>query len=354
MNKKDTSNNKIQEINKNYLLKLFDFEALDKKKLIKNLEIGPEGFIIKNLRLYRKLTQKELANETGISENTIYNYESGKNKPNPNNWQKMVDFLEVDSEINKTINMYMFLQAHELEENRKKAYSKEDDILKIAEYINKFSDNVFKEIILPYIIEERKIRVFDIFNLLNAYHIATNNLRYSIKCELFLDEAGEEKNVFMIRDNGKDKGALGYGLFIDDFLDHFLIPLSNLFDYLIKNISDTMSSDYEFSENIFKNEYKILLDNIDGLSIEFDEDDEMEINYQNKIKEDNSNEKKLKDLSNEDLTKLIEKKLDKKDDLTDEEIDNLEVLSIELLDRMSNIANKNIEKLNNKEGAPNE
>lgn len=55
MNKKDTSNNKIQEINKNYLLKLFDFEALDKKKLIKNLEIGPEGFIIKNLRLYPEL-----------------------------------------------------------------------------------------------------------------------------------------------------------------------------------------------------------------------------------------------------------------------------------------------------------
>ena len=282
MSKKESVNiENIQEINKNYLLKLFDYESLDKRKLIKNLEIGSEGFIIKNLRLYKKLTQKELAKETGISENTIYNYENGKTKPTPNNWGKITKFFNIDKELKNTINIYMFLHTHELEQNKKVAFSRKEDIEKIAENINKFSDKTFREIILPNLIDNRKTSVFDINNLLNAYNISKYNLKYSVEFKNFI-EGNEKKSYFIISEKNKKGGLVAYGLSTDEFIDNYLIPLSNFFDYLYKNIGDTKCFDYEGKENIFNNEYKILSDKLEGLKIEFDEEEIAEINFQNK------------------------------------------------------------------------
>lgn len=56
---------------------------IDKELLrIKRLEFG--------------VTQKELAKLTGLSENTIYNYESGKTIPNKKNLRKIVNILNID------------------------------------------------------------------------------------------------------------------------------------------------------------------------------------------------------------------------------------------------------------------
>lgn len=56
---------------------------IDKELLrIKRLEFG--------------VTQKELAKLTGLSENTIYNYENGKTIPNKKNLRKIINVLNID------------------------------------------------------------------------------------------------------------------------------------------------------------------------------------------------------------------------------------------------------------------
>lgn len=250
----------IEETNKNYLLNLFDYEALEKKKLIKNLEIGSEGFIIKNLRLKKDLTQKELAKETGISENTIYNYENGKTNPTKNNWIKVTNFLEINPNFKETISIMMFIKAHNLNERSKEVFSKKDDIEKLAEKINTFGDDVFKKILLPYCIVERKMRVFEIYNLLNGYNLSKNNLKYNIELKNlnFLEEK-ETKPYFVIKEKENNSG---YALTIDEYINEFLIPLSNFFDCINKNMRDIRTGGYEGKEDIYEEEYKILLNKI--------------------------------------------------------------------------------------------
>lgn len=175
----------------------------------------------------------------------------------------------------------MFLHTHELEQNKKVAFSRKEDIEKIAENINKFSDKTFREIILPNLIDNRKTSVFDINNLLNAYNISKYNLKYSVEFKNFI-EGNEKKSYFIISEKNKKGGLVAYGLSTDEFIDNYLIPLSNFFDYLYKNIGDTKCFDYEGKENIFNNEYKILSDKLEGLKIEFDEEEIAEINFQNK------------------------------------------------------------------------
>lgn len=50
---------------------------------------------LKTLRKEKKLTQKELAEQIGISQKSYSHWESGKNEPSLENLIKLADLLEV-------------------------------------------------------------------------------------------------------------------------------------------------------------------------------------------------------------------------------------------------------------------
>lgn len=50
---------------------------------------------LKRLRKEKKLTQKELAEQIGISQKSYSHWETGKNEPSLENLIKLVDLLEV-------------------------------------------------------------------------------------------------------------------------------------------------------------------------------------------------------------------------------------------------------------------
>lgn len=50
---------------------------------------------IKQFRQKKKLTQKELAKELGITQTVVGKYEHGDISPRPDKWQKMADFFGV-------------------------------------------------------------------------------------------------------------------------------------------------------------------------------------------------------------------------------------------------------------------
>ncbi|MEE0248942.1 helix-turn-helix transcriptional regulator [Peptacetobacter hiranonis] len=250
---------KLLELNEAYLLNLFEQEISEKKKVSKLLKIGSEGFIIKNLRLKKELTQKELAKETGISENSIYNYENGKTKPTKTNWDKLTTFLEINPKFKDNLSVLMFIEENTLN-TYKKALSKENDIEKIAKKINTFGDDIFIKIIIPHCISERKMNIREIDNLLNGYNIAKNNLKYSIELSnMEILKTKEKIPYFLIKENIGSDSNFGYLITIDEYIDEFLIPLSNFFDFIYKNISDVRDEAFEDEEEIYNVECKILL-----------------------------------------------------------------------------------------------
>ena len=50
---------------------------------------------IKELRLQKKLSQKELADKVGLSNQSISFYENGKREPKIEAWQKLAQFFNV-------------------------------------------------------------------------------------------------------------------------------------------------------------------------------------------------------------------------------------------------------------------
>lgn len=50
---------------------------------------------LKELRKEKKLTQKEIAEQIGIKQNSYSDWETGKNEPNFENLIKLADFFEV-------------------------------------------------------------------------------------------------------------------------------------------------------------------------------------------------------------------------------------------------------------------
>lgn len=52
---------------------------------------------LKTMRLKKGLTQKELAEKTGISIHTIANIEQGQRKGSKETWKKILDFFEKEN-----------------------------------------------------------------------------------------------------------------------------------------------------------------------------------------------------------------------------------------------------------------
>lgn len=249
----------LLSFNEAYLLNLFEQEVSEKAKLEKLIKIGSEGFIIKNLRLEKKLTQKELAKKTGISENSIYNYENGKTKPTKNNWDKLTDFLGINPNFKENLSALIFFKENELD-MYKETFQKEDDTETLAKKINTFGDDIFIKIIIPHCISEKKMNLKEIDNLLNGYNIVKNNLKYSIELHNMEILTTKEKiPYFLIKKNIGSPSNFGYHITIDEYIDEVLIPLSNSFDFIYKNISDIRNKAFEDEKEIYDLECKVLL-----------------------------------------------------------------------------------------------
>jgi transcriptional regulator with XRE-family HTH domain len=52
---------------------------------------------LKTMRFKKRLTQKELAEKTGLSVFTIQNIEQGQRKGSPATWKKILDFFEKEN-----------------------------------------------------------------------------------------------------------------------------------------------------------------------------------------------------------------------------------------------------------------
>lgn len=75
---------------------LSSLTTLNNKYTLEELKkISPFGLCLKIFRNERNISQKELSQIIGISENSIYNYENGKSRPTKNNKKKIMNFLEI-------------------------------------------------------------------------------------------------------------------------------------------------------------------------------------------------------------------------------------------------------------------
>ena len=104
---------------------------------------------IKELRISNKLTQKQLAQQLGVSQNAVYLWENGLREPN-------LDMLEKISSV-LGVNLYQLLDIEDFNQNDKKnssgkekltaylhdEYTKEEleEILQFAEYIKSKRDH---------------------------------------------------------------------------------------------------------------------------------------------------------------------------------------------------------------------
>lgn len=271
--------------------------------------------LMKQRRKELGMTQQDLADKCELSRVTILNYENGRFEPTRKNLKKISKVLGV-SELDLILNKFdplEFIQDYDDYESTK--FALEDDlIVLIVNELNKVLDISEEDI------ENITIRVVNIMKVILNF----DSILYSSILEKVIFQRIADENLDFIE-------MCDLEIFLSTFKNIFSIINNQAFD---KHNYDT---DYQYPK-ILKAEYELL----ENLSKSLNKN------------EDSYEEKKLKDLSNEELTNLIEEKLDNKRNLTDEGINELEDLHNELLSRMSNTINKNIEKLKNKEGAPNE
>lgn len=348
--------------------------------------------LMKKKRKELGMTQQDLADKCGVSKNTVYNYENGRVEPTKENIEKISKALGVsefdlllENEPLELVNDEYEEILDLLEENMRlkiknfliKKYknfsTKSIDYEKVSKsllYILKYitgkrilySDKIEKVIFFDttstnnpvydfviielYIlntissienIEKSNSLLIEVNSFINVLNAEKINIRLEIENkklkETEIEIIGElYKFLETIKTNNLNKETL-------DKEEYYFLKLS--YDKA-NDILNTYTFQHEQIDKNFKKE----------LDSEYKKGKTKYLKWLENNKSNTTDKKNLKDLSDEELTSLIENKLDKKDDLTDEEIDNLEVLSNELLDRMSNIANKNIK--NNKEGGSDE
>lgn len=218
------------------------------------LEIGSFAYSLKNIRKEKKITQKQLAEEIHISENTIYNYESGKNKPNSNNRKKIIDFLEIKEFFISEVEIFFQHYLKEFEEGKREIEKDNKLINKIIKELKKENSRELN-IIVKKVMRDRLLKLDGIDSLINGYRMFTSNI--DIEVNLLNDKKGvkifnktEKYNIYMR---------------IEDFIFSVLIPIS-------ENVRNILENNKYKEKNLFQNEintrlseqYKKILDSLEG------------------------------------------------------------------------------------------
>ncbi len=223
--------------------------------ILEFLEIGSFAYCVKNIRKLKKITQKQLAEQLNISENTIYNYESGKNKPNYNNREKIMKFLEIKEEFVLEVEEYyqIYLEEYEL---GKKEIEKDDKLInEIVKELNKDNSLELFTIVLE-VMKRRLLKLDGIYSAINGYRMLCSNI------DIEVEQINMNNNIVTIYSKMENRNIF---MKFEDFIFSFLIQISEN----TRNIFENNSSK---ERNLFKNEmnkklseqYKKILDSLEG------------------------------------------------------------------------------------------
>ena len=107
--------NKIND----YLVSLM---VVNKENTLEELKkLTPFSLCLKIFRNEKRISQKELAESIGISENSIYNYENEKSNPTKNNKRKIMEYLDITEECLEYADYKIMLDIAKLELTEKKS-----------------------------------------------------------------------------------------------------------------------------------------------------------------------------------------------------------------------------------------
>lgn len=81
---------------------------------------------LKEIRLEKKLTQKEVSLKTGIPVNTYSNYERGDREPKLATWQKLADYFDVSVGYLQGVSKYASRERPPILDNTEKPFDDDD------------------------------------------------------------------------------------------------------------------------------------------------------------------------------------------------------------------------------------
>ncbi|WP_432792134.1 helix-turn-helix domain-containing protein [Peptacetobacter hiranonis] len=225
------------------------------KEILELLEIGSFAYCIKNIRKLKKITQKQLAEILNISENTIYNYESGKNKPNNSNREKIMNFLEIREEFILEVDEFYHEYLEEFELGKKEIEKDNKLIDKIVEELKKDNSIELRTIVLE-VVKRRLLKLDGIYSVINGYRMLCSNIDIQIK------QINMNNNSVAIY--SKIEKCTIFMKF-EDFIFSFLIQIS-------ENAKNIFENNRYKEKNLFQNEmnkklseqYKKILDSLEG------------------------------------------------------------------------------------------
>lgn len=321
-------------------------------------KITPFSLCLKVFRNEKRISQKELAESIGISENSIYNYENGKSNPTKNNKQKIMEHLGITEEALEYANYKIMLDIGKLELVEKNHKENENILDRIKKEISSFEpspidnitfdENLFRSVILPMVLNRKEFSLSELESIILGFKMLNANKNYKIELALPDIPNGYKGWKILLIDKRNELYCKEYEII--EFADKVLLSLSEKLNDIFKE--DEKEAQRKINKNSaeLSKQYEDIYKYWNKISSEIDKKQSIERDYFFNDKKD------LKDLSDKDLTNMIKSKLDNKDTLTSEEIDKIHPLITELGDRTVDILNKKIaiEKEKNKEGGADE
>lgn len=315
--------NKIND----YLVSLM---VANKENTIEELKnLTPFSLCLKVFRSEKRVSQRELAESIGVSENSIYNYENGKSNPTKNNKRKIMDYLDISKEALEYADHKITLDIGKLELMEKKHKEDENILNRIKKEISDFEsspvnnitfdENLFRSVILPMVLNRKEFSLSELENIILGFKMLNANKNYRIELAFPNIPDGYEGWKILLIDKRNVLYCKEYEII--EFAEKVLLSLS------------------EKLNDIFKEDEKKAQRKINKSSAELSKQYDELYKYWNKVSDE-----------------LDKKQTKEKEILTSENIEKIDPLMNDFNDKMIDIINKNIkkEKLKNKEGGSDE
>lgn len=247
-----------------------EYSKLTLEEINKNFNevniIGTFAYCIKRVRKTKNITQKELGKLTGISENTIYNYENGKTKPTKLNKEKILNFLDISELTMHTINKSLD-EFNKLKEfNKYKTEKENEEISNIVDEIKRINSQSLY-FIVDFIIKNRFLELEELKKVIKGFKMLKSNDNFIIAHSSNLNSNNNIK-IELLK-NGGSNVTFNIENFITDVLIELSETIDNIF-YRKKRIEEKSILSYETEKVKIKQYEKInnLLNNKEGGSNE--------------------------------------------------------------------------------------
>lgn len=342
-----------------YLVSLM---IVNKENTLEELKkLTPFSLCLKVFRNEKRISQRELAETIGISENSIYNYENEKSNPTKNNKRKIMDYLDITEEYLEYADYRIMLDIAKLELTEKNHKENENILNRIKKEISSFEpspidnitfdENLFRSVILPMVLNRKEFSLSELENIILGFKMLNANKNYKIELAFPDIPNGLTGWKILLFDKRNNLYCKEYEII--EFADKVLLSLSEKLNDIFKE--DEKEAQRKINKNSaeLSKQYEDIYRYWNEISTEIDKKQSIERDYFL------NNKKDLKELSNKDLTNMIKNTLDDEETLSSEEIDKIHPLITELENRTFNMLNKknSIEKKKieqNKEGGADE